>query len=160
MTLKFTILGCGTSSGVPRIGGDWGNCDPANPKNRRLRCSLLVERIGSRSQLQICQIALGLIGQKPGQLGRLPQSQRQQAGRHRIESATMPDPALAGDPPHLVDHIERGHSGGLVDQEPGALVPFDEPLFFRAVVQAVTTSFFTAPTARIALSGGLIIAVK
>ena len=43
--LRFTILGCGSSSGVPRICGDWGNCDPANPRNRRLRCSMLVERI-------------------------------------------------------------------------------------------------------------------
>jgi phosphoribosyl 1,2-cyclic phosphate phosphodiesterase len=42
--LSFTILGCGSSSGVPRIGGDWGNCDPANPKNRRRRCALLVTR--------------------------------------------------------------------------------------------------------------------
>ncbi|MEM6762101.1 MAG: MBL fold metallo-hydrolase [Pseudomonadota bacterium] len=46
MTLRFTILGCGSSGGVPRIGGDWGACDPKNPKNRRRRCSLLVERIG------------------------------------------------------------------------------------------------------------------
>jgi phosphoribosyl 1,2-cyclic phosphate phosphodiesterase len=44
--LRFTILGCGSSGGVPRLGGDWGACDPANPKNRRRRCSLLVERIG------------------------------------------------------------------------------------------------------------------
>lgn len=44
-SLRFTILGCGSSGGVPRIGGDWGDCDPANPKNRRRRCSLLVERI-------------------------------------------------------------------------------------------------------------------
>ena len=43
--LRATILGCGSSAGVPRIGGDWGECDPANPKNRRSRCSLLVERI-------------------------------------------------------------------------------------------------------------------
>lgn len=43
MSLRFTILGCGTSSGVPRIGNDWGECDPANPKNRRSRVSLLVE---------------------------------------------------------------------------------------------------------------------
>lgn len=43
--LKFTILGCGSSAGVPRIGGNWGACDPDNPKNRRRRCSLLVERI-------------------------------------------------------------------------------------------------------------------
>jgi phosphoribosyl 1,2-cyclic phosphate phosphodiesterase len=43
--LRFTILGCGSSGGVPRIGGLWGACDPANPKNRRTRCSMLVERI-------------------------------------------------------------------------------------------------------------------
>jgi phosphoribosyl 1,2-cyclic phosphate phosphodiesterase len=44
--LRFTILGCGSSPGVPRIGGDWGACDPRNPRNRRLRCSLLAQRIG------------------------------------------------------------------------------------------------------------------
>lgn len=43
-TLSFTILGCGSSGGVPRLGGHWGACDPANPKNRRQRCSLLVQR--------------------------------------------------------------------------------------------------------------------
>ncbi len=42
--MRFTILGCGSSGGVPRIGEVWGDCDPANPKNRRSRCSLLVER--------------------------------------------------------------------------------------------------------------------
>ena len=42
--LRFTILGCGSSGGVPRIGGHWGECDPENPKNVRRRCSLLVER--------------------------------------------------------------------------------------------------------------------
>lgn len=49
MTLKVTILGCGSSGGVPRIGGqdgrgDWGACDPGEPRNRRRRCSILVER--------------------------------------------------------------------------------------------------------------------
>ncbi|MCF3932589.1 MBL fold metallo-hydrolase [Acuticoccus sp. M5D2P5] len=44
--LVYTILGCGSSGGVPRIDGEWGACDPANPKNRRRRCSLLVERVG------------------------------------------------------------------------------------------------------------------
>lgn len=43
--MRFTILGCGSSPGVPRIHGDWGACDPNEPKNRRLRCSLLIERI-------------------------------------------------------------------------------------------------------------------
>ena len=40
--LQVRILGCGSSGGVPRIGGDWGVCDPAEPKNRRSRCSILV----------------------------------------------------------------------------------------------------------------------
>lgn len=38
-----TILGCGSSGGVPRIGNDWGICDPHNPRNRRRRCALLIE---------------------------------------------------------------------------------------------------------------------
>jgi phosphoribosyl 1,2-cyclic phosphate phosphodiesterase len=44
MTLKFTILGCGSSGGVPRPALGWGDCDPSNPKNRRRRTSLLVEQ--------------------------------------------------------------------------------------------------------------------
>jgi phosphoribosyl 1,2-cyclic phosphate phosphodiesterase len=48
MTLTFTILGCGSSMGVPRVALGWGDCDPNNPKNRRRRCSLLVERINEQ----------------------------------------------------------------------------------------------------------------
>ncbi|MDO5529928.1 MAG: MBL fold metallo-hydrolase [Paracoccus sp. (in: a-proteobacteria)] len=44
--IRVTILGCGSSGGVPRIGGHWGRCDPANPKNRRRRCAILIDRIG------------------------------------------------------------------------------------------------------------------
>ena len=44
--LRCTILGCGSSGGVPRLGGHWGDCDPNNPKNIRRRCSMLVERDG------------------------------------------------------------------------------------------------------------------
>ncbi|MGH1367074.1 MAG: MBL fold metallo-hydrolase [Maritimibacter sp.] len=46
----LTILGCGSSGGVPRLGskpgGEWGDCDPENPKNHRRRCSVLVSRAG------------------------------------------------------------------------------------------------------------------
>jgi phosphoribosyl 1,2-cyclic phosphate phosphodiesterase len=42
--LRFTVLGCGSSPGVPRPNGDWGDCDPNEPRNRRRRPSLLVER--------------------------------------------------------------------------------------------------------------------
>jgi phosphoribosyl 1,2-cyclic phosphate phosphodiesterase len=43
--LRFTVLGCGSSPGTPRITGDWGDCDPANPRNRRLRAAAMIERI-------------------------------------------------------------------------------------------------------------------
>lgn len=46
MNVSFTVLGCGSSGGVPRVGQGWGACDPDNPRNRRRRCSLLVERSG------------------------------------------------------------------------------------------------------------------
>jgi len=46
--VKFRILGCGTSSGVPRLGNDWGTCDPAEPRNRRSRAAALVEAGGER----------------------------------------------------------------------------------------------------------------
>lgn len=56
--LRFTILGCGSSGGVPRLGGpdqrgDWGACDPAEPKNRRRRCSMLVERVTERGTTRV-----------------------------------------------------------------------------------------------------------
>lgn len=46
--MKITIIGSGTSSGVPRIGNDWGECDPTEPRNRRTRASALVEHDGTR----------------------------------------------------------------------------------------------------------------
>ena len=46
--MKVRILGCGTSTGVPKIGNDWGQCDPAEPRNYRLRTSILVESAGER----------------------------------------------------------------------------------------------------------------
>ncbi len=56
-TLTLTILGCGSSGGVPRLsdtpGGNWGDCDPTNPKNRRRRCSLLVTRTSAEGQTRV-----------------------------------------------------------------------------------------------------------
>ncbi|HCQ64562.1 MAG TPA: phosphoribosyl 1,2-cyclic phosphodiesterase [Rhodobacteraceae bacterium] len=51
--LSFTILGCGSSGGVPRIGGHWGECNPNNPKNARRRCSLLVTRETDAGQTRV-----------------------------------------------------------------------------------------------------------
>ncbi|WP_417588225.1 MBL fold metallo-hydrolase [Pararhodobacter oceanensis] len=51
--LRATILGCGSSGGVPRLGGEWGACDPGNPRNRRRRCSMLLERDGPEGTTRV-----------------------------------------------------------------------------------------------------------
>jgi phosphoribosyl 1,2-cyclic phosphate phosphodiesterase len=51
--LRFTILGCGSSPGVPRPNGDWGACDPNEPRNRRRRAALLVQRISDNGMTTV-----------------------------------------------------------------------------------------------------------
>ena len=46
--MRLRILGCGTSTGVPKIGNDWGRCDPDEPRNSRLRSSILFDSAGKR----------------------------------------------------------------------------------------------------------------
>lgn len=53
MSLRVTILGCGSSGGVPRVASGWGRCDPVEPRNRRRRCSILVEREGPAGATQV-----------------------------------------------------------------------------------------------------------
>ncbi|MCH9807319.1 MAG: MBL fold metallo-hydrolase [Alphaproteobacteria bacterium] len=53
MSYRLTILGCGPSGGVPRLGPDWGRCDPDNPKNRRRRCSVLVDRFADSGRTSV-----------------------------------------------------------------------------------------------------------
>ncbi len=70
---RFTILGCGSSGGVPRLGGHWGECDPANPKNTRRRCSLLIEQDGAEGTTRILidtspDLRAQLLGAEVGQL--------------------------------------------------------------------------------------------
>ncbi len=53
MTRALTILGCGSSGGVPRVAQGWGACDPNNPRNRRRRCSVLLEQSGEEGLTQV-----------------------------------------------------------------------------------------------------------
>jgi phosphoribosyl 1,2-cyclic phosphate phosphodiesterase len=53
LSLSLTILGCGSSGGVPRVAQGWGDCDPANPRNRRRRCSVLVAREGDGGKTSV-----------------------------------------------------------------------------------------------------------
>ena len=56
--VRFTLLGTGSSGGVPRIGNDWGVCDPAEPKNRRRRCGALVERFADDGSGRITRVLI------------------------------------------------------------------------------------------------------
>jgi phosphoribosyl 1,2-cyclic phosphate phosphodiesterase len=53
MSLKITLLGTGSSGGVPRVGNVWGACDPGNPKNRRRRSALLIEQSAGRGLTRV-----------------------------------------------------------------------------------------------------------
>ncbi|WP_026481706.1 MBL fold metallo-hydrolase [Ahrensia sp. 13_GOM-1096m] len=57
--LQVTILGCGSSPGVPRLNGDWGNCDPNNTKNNRLRAAALIERIAENGDKTVVCVDTG-----------------------------------------------------------------------------------------------------
>lgn len=68
--LRVTILGCGSSGGVPRFGGadgagEWGACDPAEPKNRRTRCSILVQREHPKFGFQHDKVTSVLVDTSP-----------------------------------------------------------------------------------------------
>jgi phosphoribosyl 1,2-cyclic phosphate phosphodiesterase len=53
MNRTLTILGCGSSGGVPRVGQGWGACDPANPRNRRRRCAVLIAQAGAEGHTNV-----------------------------------------------------------------------------------------------------------
>ena len=76
--LRATILGCGSSGGVPRLGGLWGACDPANPTNRRRRCSLLIERVEGEAATRV------LIDTSPDLRAQLARRRGRPARRRRL----------------------------------------------------------------------------
>ena len=53
MSYRLTFLGTGSSGGVPRIGNHWGACDPSEPRNRRRRCAVIVERFAKAGKTTI-----------------------------------------------------------------------------------------------------------
>ena len=97
MTLTLTILGCGSSGGVPRPVAGWGACDPNNPKNRRRRCSILLEKTGPHGQTVV--------------IVDTPPDHREQvltAGLNRIDAV-------------LLTHDHADHTHGIDDVRPAVL---------------------------------------
>ncbi|MFA6154723.1 MBL fold metallo-hydrolase [Mesorhizobium sp.] len=113
--LRVTILGCGSSPGVPRITGDWGNCDPHNPKNRRMRASVLIERIASNGARTTVVIDTG------------PDFRQQMlmASVRRIDAVVYTHPHA--DHIHGIDDLR----GFVLDQRHRINVHADEPTMAR-----------------------------
>ena len=101
-TTRVIVLGCGSSAGVPRIGGDWGTCDPADPRNRRSRCSIIVERTtGGRHDAGARRHHARPAHPAPRRRGRAPRRRRldprprRPPARHRRPAHRRPEPPRA-----------------------------------------------------------------
>lgn len=101
--IRVTILGCGSSAGVPRPNGDWGACDPANPKNRRMRCSILVERAEKEADFGTENVTVVVVDTSPDF-----RAQMLAAGVKRIDAVL-----------YTHDHADQTH--GIDDLRPFAL---------------------------------------
>jgi len=97
MSLRLTILGCGSSGGVPRVAVGWGACNPDNPRNRRRRCSALVERTGAHGTTTV------LVDTSPDL-----REQLLDAGVRRLDGV-------------LITHEHADHTHGIDDLRPLAI---------------------------------------
>jgi phosphoribosyl 1,2-cyclic phosphate phosphodiesterase len=100
---KVTLLGSGSSGGVPRPDGDWGACDPENPKNRRRRCSLLVEYAETQTAFDEGEITVVVVDTSPDF-----REQMLSAGVKRIDAVI-----------YTHDHADQTH--GIDDLRPYVL---------------------------------------
>lgn len=130
---RLTVLGCGSSGGVPRANGDWGECDPSNPKNRRRRCAAMFERAASADDLIAGENVTRII------IDTSPDFREQMiaAGVSRIDAVALTH-----------DHADQTH--GLDDLRAFALYQKHRiPVWMDAVTaQTLTTRFgyaFNAP---------------
>ena len=72
MSIKFTLLGCGSSMGVPRPDGVWGNCNPNEIKNYRTRCSALISTNNTNTLIDTSpDLRFQLIKQKVNKINRV-----------------------------------------------------------------------------------------
>lgn len=126
MSYELTILGCGSSAGVPRVSQGWGACDPSNPKNRRRRCALHVERRGIAGATEVLV-----------DLGPDVREQMLDRGVQRLDAV-------------LLTHAHADHIHGIDDVRPiivetGRLIPTYMDEFTSREVKAKFGYIFETP---------------
>ena len=129
--MKIRILGCGTSTGVPKIGNDWGKCDPAEPRNARLRSSILVESGGERILVDCGpDLRQQLLSAEVGHLDGLIVTHAHGDHCHGIDELRPIAQALGGPVPLYA----RGHV--LAELQHRFAYAFAKSDFYRAIVEA------------------------
>ena len=141
--MRVTILGCGSSGGVPRLGGDdgagyWGDCDPDEPKNRRTRCSILVQRAHAKHGFAQGETTNALVDTSPdmraqllaarcGHLDAVLYTHDHADQCHGIDDLRMIAIAMRKRVPTYVDEATTGHLLRRFDycfeQAPGSMYP-------------------------------------
>ena len=131
--MKVRILGCGTSTGVPRIGNDWGACDPAEPRNRRLRSSILVES-GGEQMLVDCgpDLRAQLLDAEVGELGGVIVTHTHGDHCHGLDELRPVAQAIGGPVPlharaDVIDELRQRFG-----------YAFEQSSFYRPIVEART----------------------
>ena len=129
--MKVRILGCGTSTGVPKIGNDWGLCDPEEPRNARLRTSILVES-GDERMLIDCgpDLRQQLLAAEVGRLNGVIVTHAHGDHCHGIDELRPVSQALSGPVPL---HARREV---LEELELRFAYAFEQSDFYRPIVQA------------------------
>ena len=128
--MKARILGCGTSTGVPKIGNDWGQCDPAEPRNARLRSSILVESGDSRLLVDCGpDLRQQLLAAQVGHIDAVIVTHDHGDHVHGIDELRPLAQALGGPVPLL------GRAETLASLERRFAYAFDRTSFYRPIVE-------------------------
>jgi phosphoribosyl 1,2-cyclic phosphate phosphodiesterase len=129
--MKLRILGCGTSTGVPKIGNDWGRCDPDEPRNRRLRSSILVESAGKRLLVDCGpDLRQQLLEARVGELDAAIVTHTHGDHCHGIDELRPVSQAIGGPVPL------HGRPDVLAELKHRFAYAFERSEFYRAIVEA------------------------
>jgi phosphoribosyl 1,2-cyclic phosphate phosphodiesterase len=129
--VNVRILGCGTSTGVPKIGNEWGQCDPAEPRNARLRSSILVETAGERVLVDCGpDLRQQLLAAQIGRVGAVIVTHAHGDHCHGIDELRPISAAIDGPVPlyarrAVLDELEQRFA-----------YAFDQSAFYRPIVES------------------------